>query len=63
MLLKRTEWRHGSVSTVATVWHRLTAEEAEVGLMTADVLPVRRWWLKERQLVLVCQLLKMAVVC
>ena len=30
--------------------------------MAADVLAVRQWWFEERQLVLVCQLVKTAVV-
>ena len=31
--------------------------------MAADVLVVLSWWLEESQLVLACQLMKMAVVC
>ena len=33
------------------------------GLVAADVLAVLRWWLEERQLVLACQLIKIAVQC
>ena len=40
-----------------------TAEEAEAGLVAADVLTVRRWWLEDRRLVLACWLVKTAVVC
>ena len=49
-------------STVAAVWRWLTAEETESGLVAADVLAVR-WWLEERWFRVVCQLVKMAVVC
>ena len=31
--------------------------------MAADVLVVRPWWSEERQLVVVCQLVKTAAVC
>ena len=48
---------------MAAVWHQLTAEEAEDGLLIADVLAVRRWWLEERQLVLVCPQVKTVAVC
>ena len=41
-LFKRTDWRHGSGSTAAGVWHQLT-EEVETGLLAAVVLAVRRW--------------------
>ena len=37
--------------------------EAEAGLVDADVLTVRRWWLKERRLVLVCQMMQTVLVC
>ena len=50
-----------SGSTVAVVWHQLSAEEAEAGMMVADVLAV--WWLEERQLVVTGRVVKMAVVC
>ena len=63
VVLKRNGWRLGSGSTVAAVWHWLTGEEAEAGLVAADVLTVRPWWLEERRLVLACQLVKTAVVC
>ena len=43
MVLKRTDCRYESGSTTAAVWHRLTTEEAETGLVAADVLAVR-WW-------------------
>ena len=33
------------------------------GGQAADVLAVRQWWLEERQLVLMCQLVKMVAVC
>ena len=59
MALKRTKWRLGRCSTAAAVWLRLTAEEAEAGLVAA----VRRqWWLEKRQLMLLCQLVEMAAV-
>ena len=59
--VKRTDLRLGRCSTVADVWCWLTAEEAEAvaGLVAADVLAVRQWWLDERWLVVVCQLVKM----
>ena len=41
-------------ATMAAVWHRLTAEGAEAGLVAAVVLAVRQWWLEDRWLVLVC---------
>ena len=48
MVLKRTYWRHGSDSTGASACLRLTAEEAEAGLVAglvaADVLAVRLWF-------------------
>ena len=31
--------------------------------MAADVLAVSRWWLEERQLVVVCRLVKTTAVC
>ena len=39
--MKRTNCRNGSGSTAAGVWHQLTAEEADAGLVVADVLAVR----------------------
>ena len=57
---RRTAGRLGRCSTAAAVWHWLTAKEAE--LMAVDVLAVRWWWLEEKQLVLVCQLVKNAAV-
>ena len=33
------------------------------GLVVIDVLAVRWWWLEERQLVLICQLVNTAVMC
>ena len=39
----------GRCSTAAADWCWLTAEEAEAGLLDADVLAVRWWWLKERR--------------
>ena len=47
---------------MAAVWHRLTVGEAEAGLVADDALAVRQWWFEERKLVLVCQLVKTAVV-
>ena len=41
MVRKWTDWRHGSGSTTDVVWHQLTVEEAEAGLVAADVLAVR----------------------
>ena len=41
----------------------MTAEEAEAGLVAADVLAVRGLWLEERQLVVACHLVKTAAVC
>ena len=38
-------------------------EEAEALLVAADLVAVRQWWLEERQLVLVCQLVKTVVMC
>ena len=55
--------RIGRCSTASAVWHWLTAVEAQAGLVDADVLTVRRWWLEERRLVLVCQLVKTVLVC
>ena len=48
---------------MAAVWHQLTVEEAEAGLVVADVLVVRQWWLERRMLVVACQLVKTAAVC
>ena len=59
---KRTDWRLGRCSTAAPVWCWLTEEETEAGLVAANVLAVRRWWLEERLLVLVCWLVKMATM-
>ena len=47
--------------STAAVWHRLTAKEAEAGLVASAVAP--RWWLKERWFVVVCQVVKRTVVC
>ena len=57
-VLKRTNWWLGRCSTSAAVWRRLTAEELKAGLVAADVLAVRRWWLEERRLVFVGMLPK-----
>ena len=38
-----------SASTVAAVWRQLTPQEAEAGLIVADVLALQ-WWLEERRL-------------
>ena len=38
-------------------------KEAEAGLVAADVLAVWHWWLEERWLVVVCWVVKTAVVC
>ena len=38
-------------------------KEAAAGLVAADVLAVRQWWLEERRLVVVCLLVRMAAVC
>ena len=38
-------------------------EKVEAGLVAADVLAVGLWWLEERWLVVVSQLVKMAAVC
>ena len=54
VVLKRTDVLLGRCSTAAVVWRWLTAEEAEAGPVDADVLAVRRWWLEERWLLLVC---------
>ena len=53
MVLKRIDWRLGRCSTAAAVWSWLSAEEAEAaaGLVAADVLAVRSWWLQERWLI------------
>ena len=49
---------NGSGSTAAAVWRRLTSveaeAEAEAGLVAADVLAVKQWWLEENRLVVVC---------
>ena len=50
-------------SITAAVWRRLTAQLAETGLMTADVLAVQRCWLDERPEVVSCRQVKAAVVC
>ena len=47
VFLKRTDCRLGSGSTVTAVWRWLTSEEAEAGLVDADVPAVRQWWLEE----------------
>ena len=54
---------NGSGSTATAVWRQLTVEEAEAGLVTADILAVRRWWLEERRQAVVFQMVKTAVVC
>ena len=59
---KRTDWKCDRCSTGTAVWLRLTAEEAEAGLVAADVLAVRWLWLEERRLVVACQLVKITVV-
>ena len=59
VVLKRTNWRLGRCSSAAAIWCWLTVEE-QGRLVAADVLAVRYWWLEERRLVLVCQLVKMA---
>ena len=59
VVLKMTDCWLGSGSTAAAVWWRLTAEEAEAGLVAANIPVVWRWCLEERRLVLV----KTAVVC
>ena len=38
-------------------------EEAEAGLVAADVFAVSGWWLEDRWLVIVCQLMKTTAVC
>ena len=35
-------------STAAAVWCWLAVEEAEAGMVAADVLAVQQWWLEER---------------
>ena len=64
MVLKSTDWRQVHCffgSTAAAVWCRLTAEEAEAGLVDADVLAVW-WWLEKRRLV-AGQVVNTAAVC
>ena len=61
MVLKRIVSKC-SGSTAAAAWGQMTAGKAEAGLVSADVLTVR-WWLKERQLVDACHLVKTVVVC
>ena len=61
VILKRTDCRLGSGSTATAVSCWLTVEEAEAGLLAADVPVVRQWWLEERQLVLVCLLVNLLV--
>ena len=51
----------GGKCGATAVWHQPTVEEAEAGLVTADVLAV--WWFEERCLVIVGQVVKMAAVC
>ena len=63
MVLKRTDCRLSNGSTTTAVSHQLTAEKTEAGLVAADVLVVRRWWLEERWLVLACWLVKTTAVC
>ena len=48
---------------MAAVWCQLTAVKVEAGLLSADVLAVRRWWLEERGLELVCPQVKTVAVC
>ena len=60
VVLRRTDWKLGRCSTMAAAWYWLIAE---AGLVAADVLAVRWWWLEERWLVLACQLMKTAAVC
>ena len=47
MILRKTDCRLGSGSTAIAIWHRLTVEEVEAGLVATDVSIVRRWWLEE----------------
>ena len=61
VILKGKNWRHGIGSTAVGVWHCLNVEEAKAGLVVANL--VKQWWLEERRLLLVCQLVKMAAVC
>ena len=63
VVLKRTDSRLCRCSSVTAVCRQLTVEEVDTGLVVANVLAVRQWWLEERQLVLACQLVKTAVVC
>ena len=46
VVLKRTDCRHGSGSTMSAVLCQLSAEEAKAGLVAADVHTVRWWWLE-----------------
>ena len=48
---------------MASVCRWLTLKESEPGLVAADVLAVRQWWLQERRMVLACWLVEMAAVC
>ena len=63
VVVKGNDCYYGNSSTAAAVWRQLTAEEAEAGLVAADVLAVRQWWLEEKWLVLACHLVKTDVVC
>ena len=47
---------------MAAVWRRLTVE-VKVEVVAADVLAVSQSWLEEGRHVLVCRLVKTAVVC
>ena len=40
----------------------LAFADRQAGLVAADMLAVRRWWMEERGLVLMCQLVKTAEV-
>ena len=64
VVLKRTDWRHGSGSTAPAVWCRLTAEETEAVLAEADVLAAQ-WWLEKRRCTCVVtgQVVKATAVC
>ena len=62
VILKRLIVGKCSGSTAASVWCRLTVEEAEAGQVAAAVLVVQLW-LEERWLVVAGQVVKTAVVC
>ena len=60
VILKRTNYWLGRCSTASAVWRGLTAGEvkAVAGLVAADVLAVRWWWLEEGQPVVAFHLVK-----